>query len=244
MPSVRLSARAPRSGADRGPGVVTVSVVNAGFILCRSRAPRYLPSDAVPCPSAAPGPAMPGDRRGGPGSGQRCPCKRCPAERGARRGPCPPRHADPSPRRVVRLRTRSFLPSAGHPVSVHDVGIPRIGRQRHGLPSARPATGLGLVDLPHRRSPLSACNHRARNRWHARNITEAPWLVRHPKVDSSGGIFRGRRGTRGSARVIGMPRSAGASSGRNCPGIRCSAGPGGGLRRPVATTIVLPAAAA
>jgi len=37
----------------------------------------------------------------------------------------------------------------GDPVSVHDVGIPRISRQRPGLPAARSMTALAFLDLSH-----------------------------------------------------------------------------------------------
>src|SRR4029077_18329919 len=145
----------------------------------------------------------------------------------------------PAASRPGRRVIAGLLP-AGNPVGVHDVGIPRIGRQRPRLPPARSMTALAFLDLSHEQfssrpatgpaaSPLATTGTLGTLRRH-------PASGRHPKVDMAGGIFRGG----------GEQPSGGIGpSGAELPsGIRCFARAGRDLRRLTGWTIVFQQGAA
>src|SRR5689334_9401080 len=90
-------------------------------------------------------------------------------------------------RRVV-----AGLVPAGHPVGVHDVGIPGVSRQRFGLRPARSVTAL--ADLSHERVSF------ARGSEHAGNTTKAPGAGASPESGHVRWNLPRRRGTAGPER--------------------------------------------
>src|SRR6185437_7783688 len=127
-------------------------------------------------------------------------------DQGDKRHGALPAAASRTGRRVV-----AGLPSAGHPVGVHDVGIPGVSRQQLGLRPTRSVTAL--ADLSHERVSF------ARGSGHAGNTTKAPRAGASPESGHVRWNLPRRRGTAGpEGAAPSRTRSAGVPSGEIGPG--------------------------